>query len=78
MQPSTFYEVSREKDVDGRDEPGHDGKRIVFKLLESIENARCIFGQLSGDRNLYVPLARQRPYRPRYHPRGQGCAAGLA
>jgi hypothetical protein len=24
--------------------PGHDGKRIVFELLESIENACCFFG----------------------------------
>jgi DNA-binding GntR family transcriptional regulator len=31
--------------VDSRDKPGHDEKRVLFNLLESIENARRIFSQ---------------------------------
>src|SRR3977135_472310 len=28
--------------------PGHDEKRVLFNLLENIENARCIFSQALG------------------------------
>ncbi len=31
--------------MDSRDKPGHDEKRVLFNLLESIENARRIFSQ---------------------------------
>jgi hypothetical protein len=30
---STFLAASCKKDVDGRVKPGHDGKRLIFKLL---------------------------------------------
>jgi len=30
---STSLAATPKKDVDGRVEPGHDGKRLIFKLL---------------------------------------------
>jgi len=37
--------AAAKKDVDGRVKPGHDGKRLIFKLLAKPENAGCFFGQ---------------------------------
>jgi len=43
-----FTTIAAKQDVDGRDKPGHDEKRLIFNQLKGRENAGCIFGQALG------------------------------
>jgi hypothetical protein len=56
------------KDVDGRDKPGHDEKRVILNWLEEAANTGCIFGQAPQDEERLYPHGEERGEAARLEP----------
>jgi len=70
LVPGIHVLAALKKDVDGRDEPGHDEKANHFQMVRKrLKNTACIFGHTFQDEDLN-PHGEERGKAARLEPSG--------